>query len=378
MVAPREDWAFRGRVAGAHLAAPTGVKRSLLLSLLIVAGCAVSTDTGTAGDPALGPADDPSSATDTPPPESEPFLPSVPRGCVLSSPAGPTTEAGFDHLTSGLFGRARHELSEPVVTLGENVSLEARFRYGLTSKDLEDEEVVAYVRLEACGEWTEVADLRTDDDGMIFVDLDPGLFPEVGAYEVEIVALGDLSRARGRIYVVPAEQKAVVFDIDGTLTTSDSQLFTELYQGTPAEMYEGAPDVAWLYAEAGYLIVYLTGRPHMLQDMSRTWLEDNHFPVGPVITSDNLLESTGPLVEQHKREHLALLEGEGITFARAYGNATTDICAYAKSEIDPAQTFIIGTHGGEACDDTDYAPTVAVESYPAHLASVDPLPATWE
>jgi hypothetical protein len=335
-------------------------------------------DPGTSREPDATAEPSEPDAGGTEPPPAEPHRPSMPpaTACPDVGPAGPTTAAGFDHATSGIWGEARHQLTEPVVTLGERILLETRFRYGLASKDLEDEEVTTYVRFDPCGDWTELGTLRTDDDGLIVMAVDPSRFEEVGSYEVEIVALGDLSRARGYIHIVPWGQPSIVFDIDGTLTTSDSELFGELYDGVPAEMYEGGPDVAWLYAEAGYFIVYLTGRPHMLQEMSRAWLETHGFPLGPVITSDHLLEASGPLVEQHKREHLAMLRGQGLDFTRAYGNATTDICAYAESSIDPARTYVIGAHGGEACE--GYAPTVAVESYPAHLSSMEPPPPAWE
>ncbi len=55
----------------------------------------------------------------------------------------------------------------------------------------------------------------------------------------------------------------------------------------------------------------------------------------------------------------------GLRFVAAYGNAPTDICAYAEAGIDPAVTNIVGSHGGEACDDGE--PTQAVSDYRDHL-----------
>jgi phosphatidate phosphatase PAH1 len=325
---------------------------------------------GCAAPGALEPMDDAPPPTTTPPPAPS-IGPAV--DCPVLSSAGPAVAAGFDHLTSGALGEPRHELDEPVVRRGDAVRLNARFRYGLVSKDLEDEEVTAYARLETCSEWTALGTGRTDDDGMFALDLAPALFDQLGAYDVEIVAHGDLSRARGHVFVVPDGQPSVVFDIDGTLTTSDSELFSELYDGVPAEMYEGGPDVAHRYAEAGYFIVYLSGRPHMLQEMSRAWLEAHDFPIGPVITSDHALEASGPLVRVHKREHLTdLIDRAGLEFPFAYGNATTDICAYLDVGIDPASTFIIGPHAGESCDGGE--PTVAIDSYTSHMSQLSDLP----
>jgi len=264
-----------------------------------------------------------------------------------------------------------------VVQSGDAFSLRARFRYGLVSKDLEEEPVEAFVRLEECGEWIFIGDAVTDDDGMVDIPFDASLLPGPGSYEVELVVLGDISRARGQIEVVSPGQPMVVFDIDGTLTLSDSELTDELLGGREAAMYEASPEVAWRYADEGYLVVYLSGRPHMLQDMSRRWLERHGFPAGPIITTDHLFEVTGPLVEVHKVEKLEdLIDRAGVSLYYAYGNATTDVCSYAEAGLDPAYTYIVGENGGSACD--GYAATVALDGYEEHLESLDALPAAWE
>ncbi len=348
------------------------VRRSSIVLLALATACAspLATSTDDEVRPSAGGKADGAAA---------PLPPSVDpeAACPDLLPAGPTQPQGFDRWGSGRLGSPRHALHEPVVQLGEAFTLEARFRYGLASIDLKEELVAAFVRRSPCAEWTDLGTVRLDEDGHFAMEIDPSLFHRVGPHSVEIVVLGDLSRARGHVHVVRHGQPSVVFDIDGTLTTSDAELFFELYDGMPAAMYEGAPDVAWLFADAGYLVVYLTGRPHMLQDMSRRWLEGHGFPLGPVITGDHLLETTAPLVVTHKRGHLDdLAERAGLVFPYAYGNASSDVCAYAESGIDPATTFIIGEHGGEACE--GYAPTAAIEDYPTHLGDMDDVPAVWE
>jgi len=293
---------------------------------------------------------------------------------VVCGRAGPTHPAGYDRLWSNFFlGEARHSIEEPVVQPGEAFSMRARFRYGLVSKDLEHESVEAYVRLEECGEWVLLAETVTDDKGMIDIEVDPGMFPGPGAYDVELVVLGDLSRAVGRIEIIEAGQPMVVFDIDGTLTLSNGELRGALLHGDDPDLYEASPEVAWRYAEEGYFVVYLSGRPHLLQDMSRRWLDAHGYPQGPVITSDHLFEVTGPLVEVHKLEKLDdLMDRAGATLDYAYGNATTDICSYARAGLDPAYTYIVGEHAGKACD--GYEATVALDGYVEHLDALDALP----
>jgi phosphatidate phosphatase PAH1 len=64
----------------------------------------------------------------------------------------------------------------------------------------------------------------------------------------------------------------------------------------------------------------------------------------------------------------ALQQQQGLAIDFAYGNATTDICAYAGASIPTTSTFIIGPNGGQGCDGG--APTQAIKSYPEHLVDL--------
>jgi phosphatidate phosphatase PAH1 len=78
-------------------------------------------------------------------------------------------------------------------------------------------------------------------------------------------------------------------------------------------------------------------------------------------------------VGTYKRDTLRAWEHDpGLVFVAAYGNATTDIFAYAQAGIAPSATYIVGAHGGEAAD--GYAPTQAVADYPSHLHDLASLP----
>nr|MBA2320394.1 hypothetical protein [Deltaproteobacteria bacterium] len=54
---------------------------------------------------------------------------------------------------------------------------------------------------------------------------------------------------------------AVLFDIDGTLTTGDGELIEDLLGDGAPHMRPGASAVAQRWANLGYLVVYITGRP---------------------------------------------------------------------------------------------------------------------
>jgi hypothetical protein len=296
--------------------------------------------------------------------------------------AGPPAQNGrFVHglKSPGItaLGDPAHSLSDAVAPLGERARMTARFRYGRLGFDLEDEGVGLWVRTGAgaCGDWAQLGRGRTDDEGRVQFDVPGDLFAEPGRYTVAAVVDGDGTRAEGAVYVVAPGQPAVVFDIDGTLTTSDSELFQELFTGSTPDMWPGASDVANLYADAGYLPVFLTGRPESWAGVSRTWLAEMGFPEGVVRTTDDkaqVLPTRGG-VGAFKRAVLEDLQARaGLRIVAAYGNAPTDICAYAEAGLPSEHTFIVGPHAGEACDDA--APTQPITDYRDHAETLSDLP----
>ncbi len=176
---------------------------------------------------------------------------------------------------------------------------------------------------------------------------------------------------------------AIVTDIDATLTTSDNEFLTQLLTGNhdPAER-AGAAAMINDYAERGYFILYLTARPEgapvgltgqNAADATQAWLTDHGYPVDPDRTRMVLAPGLvfGNSAADFKSGALMDMQGEGFTFAYAYGNATSDIDAYAAAGIPVDDTFIIGPEAGTGG-------TVAVdgEDWLGHTASfVDTLPA---
>lgn len=74
-----------------------------------------------------------------------------------------------------------------------------------------------------------------------------------------------------------------------------------------------------------------------------------------------------------KRETLIDMEARaGLDIRFAYGNATTDVCAYATAGVHPNATHIIGSNAGTACP--GFEPTVAVDDYITHLQNLEPPP----
>ena len=71
-------------------------------------------------------------------------------------------------------------------------------------------------------------------------------------------------------------------------------------------------------------------------------------------------------VAQYKSDFL-ISHNTQVELNAAYGNASTDITAYATAGIGAANTYVIGDHAGEGG-------TVALTDYPSHLATVQAMP----
>jgi hypothetical protein len=193
-------------------------------------------------------------------------------------------------------------------------------------------------------------------DGTAWAMLDRGVTGTDGHYELSgtesianatpVYAMleADGSCATHYDYLLPPGSKFVVMDIDGTLTTDDNQIVMQVTDDTYVpHMMTAASSLAQAWAAKGYPIVYLTARAHVFDEETRAWLDMLDFPKGPVIT-----ENGGEMADAYKTLWLQRMTGSfgWVPFA-AYGNAATDITAYANTGIALDHTFIIGPNGGQ-------------------------------
>jgi hypothetical protein len=266
-----------------------------------------------------------------------------------------TTGREFEHARSRLVAAARpnHAMQDGFAVPGAAVELTAKITYGDGGKDLEDEDVE--FALDDCADGVD-GTAKTDDDGLARISITAPAQP--GAYRVRAVVLGDGSETTATLRVLPEGTELVVFDIDGTLTTTDDEVTRDvldehlghLADGKyAAAAYDHGAALARTWAERGFVIVYLTGRPYWLVDHSRAWLRDGGYPEGLVRTTlrhrDVVPKIDG--VGEFKAAYLRGLVDAGYRIAAAHGNASTDVWAYAQASIPAAHTFIIGPHAGE-------------------------------
>jgi len=261
----------------------------------------------------------------------------------------PAPKSSWRHTTSRLIaglGWPVHSASDVTARPGQVASLRAKLAYGgPLSKDLEDEWVWVFVH--DCTAWRYVGYAKTDDDGRATFNLSQSL--PAGVYDVRFEVVGDATVLPLRLWVLPAGTHLAVVDIDGTLTEDDGELFEEILLGWQPEPYPAAVDLAWAEDARDQVLVYLTGRPYILAEQTRRWLDDLGFPPGVV----QLARTAGEVVPSnsgvgdYKAAYLASLRGAGYRLDEAFGNATTDIYAYARAAIPLARTWIIGDHAGE-------------------------------
>jgi hypothetical protein len=242
-------------------------------------------------------------------------------------------------------GAANHSGKDTLARPGLASMLPGKFTYGAISKDLEDEDVRVF--LDDCQGWVDLGSFTTDSDGRMAA---PAPALPSGVYEVKFQVAGDQSTTTSFLWVLPAGTRAIVSDIDATLTTNDSEVFQQIFDGSYIpQTYPNAVELTKAHEERGYVVFYMTGRPYWLSKQTRGYLAARSFAVGPLRVTDSnsdILPTEGSVGTYKLNNLKALIEG-GLVIDFAYGNATTDIYAYLGAGIPADRVWIIGSHAGE-------------------------------
>lgn len=133
-------------------------------------------------------------------------------------------------------------------------------------------------------------------------------------------------------------RRAVVFDIDGTLTPN-------VYAISFAR--SGAAEAVRAYADAGVAVIYLTARIPMFQDGVADWLVENGFPAGQLHLTETAADE-----DDHAAFKRRVLEGyraQGWAFVAAFGDSSSDFKAYADVGIAKADVFALRRVGAWDC-----------------------------
>ena len=281
-------------------------------------------------------------------------------------------DPGFRHKRSAVLaklGAPRHSAVDVIARPGRPAIIEGKFSYTRASKDLEDEHVVAEIRRGKS--WRRIGRGLTDSDGRVRFRIPGRWLDQLGPTRVRMTVAGDRTRAEAVIWVIAPKSKVVVFDIDGTLTPGDREIIKRAVWGSAVKVRRGAVDVVRHWADALKIQpIYLTGRPYLFNVDTRAWLRRHGFPAGPLITTDSWSQAmpTGGGVGRFKQGWLErLVSGNRLSIIAAYGNADTDVCAFARAGIAPSATYVFGDKG-RACDGFD--PVIALTDFVAHLPAL--------
>lgn len=132
--------------------------------------------------------------------------------------------------------------------------------------------------------------------------------------------------------------RAIVFDIDGTLTP-DVYEFTAVRPGAAAAVHA--------YARRGYKIIYLSNRVRFLQQGIPAWLQQHGFPDGSIHVAQTDADHDHPVA--FKRRILQGFVRRGWWLAGAYGDSSSDFQAYAEAGISPRHVFALLRKGQTRC-----------------------------
>jgi phosphatidate phosphatase PAH1 len=262
---------------------------------------------------------------------------------------------GFRHKRNSLAShfKARHSINDALVALGSQAHLEGKFIFGLISKSLNDE--VVEVWIDSCeGPLKRLHRGLTAPSGKLVYTTPTEFFKAPGLYKMWMRVAGDGTAVSANVRVVAKNTKIAVFDVDGTLTSHESDvtlgIISELLRGcfAPPKRAYGPELTRYLHDKLGYEIVYLSGRHYFLNDLTRSWLARNEFAPGTLMVTQSFFEilPKEKSVGQFKQSQLGKIKGSGIVLDRAYGNAQTDIVSYQKAGISDNRIYLVGQHSG--------------------------------
>lgn len=272
---------------------------------------------------------------------------------------------GFDHFSSRITSQSTpyHMGHDRIVKAGETVTVTGKFDYGsILHKDLEDEKVRAYLSGTGKDGWQELGTFTTNSDGKIFVPVDG---QQEGQYVLRMVVLGDLTYADAYITAIEPGKKAVVFDIDETLTKSDLEQILDYTGIEAAEARPAAGQLVQEYLDRGYHPVFITARSYWYAKDSRRWLRDTlnlpDFTLRTTLANEQGLFETA----QYKTEVMNEMQAAGLEFFRAYGNADTDAEAFINANVPLSDIYIIGDNAG-----INGTQPITTEGYEQHISDV--------
>lgn len=263
------------------------------------------------------------------------------------------TATGFDN----------HRGRDLVLLENEEQWVIGKFAYGVIDKDLKGEEVDIWLNRDCGATWEKLGTAITtpkdgthptvydvtDSGGRVYYKIPAAKKLGLGRHRFRLVVAGDLSGADMYIEVVPPNTHYFVTDVDGTLTTKETEEYSALLTASVSDSNTDAPAALSLLAARGYRPMYLTARPEFLVGRTREFIKKHGYPLGVVRTTTGL-GALGSAAVGFKRPEVDGMTGKGLFVDYGFGNTDSDAEAFFLGNIQPASHRIMyrytdGTHG---------------------------------
>ena len=295
----------------------------------------------------------------------------LPPACDASPPDPGPAEDWLDPLTPivvTIQGSPHHRGRDLLLTPSDPQWVLAKFTYGLADKDLKGEKVDIYLLRDCADQWellgsaittqeSEHASVEGVDDtgGRLYFQIPGNKTLGIGRHRLHLVVKGDLSTTEQYIEVLPADTPVFVSDIDGTLTTFETEAFTDLLTGQTPDANPSSAEALTILASKGIRPFYLTARPEWLMKQTREFLELRGYPPGIAHTTLSLVGATGNSAVTYKTDELARLMARGFVPGWVFGNTDSDATAYDNAGIQPLDHRVFfqfdDPSGGRRIDD---------------------------
>ncbi|MFO0633298.1 MAG: hypothetical protein U0168_10635 [Nannocystaceae bacterium] len=246
-------------------------------------------------------------------------------------------------------GAPNHRGRDMIYNPGDAQWVLAKFAYGLTDWDLEGERIDLYLLRDCAGQWESLGSVDTtyesdphatvegveDTGGRVYFQLPAEAILGPGRHRVHMVVRGDATTAEAFIEILEPDTPTFVADIDGTLTTYETEEFVALLTGALPDVNPNAPEALWALVEHGYHPVYLTARPEFLGARTLEFVQQRGLPPGIIHTTLSATGALGSAAQTYKTDELAALAERGLVPSYVFGNTSSDAAAYDNAGIMP-------------------------------------------
>lgn len=196
------------------------------------------------------------------------------------------------------------------------------------------------------GTWEVIAEAVTDADGRYEAELSEENAYERGSHRILSILKADGTCVEHGVFVYEEGFETILTDIDATLTTADQEMLDQMMldlEYIPAVL-DQADTITNMWDDKGYLMLYLSARPHDFLSWTRMWLREEGFPFGPSQAATSLVHGT--TAAAYKKSYVErILNDLNWKILYGYGNAFSDVDGYVDGGIPKDKVYMVNEAG---------------------------------